>query len=269
FAMNCSPNWLNLMVLTILLTSALLYALLRLPTPLSAQQQRWFNRFVDLRLEHQTALECARDIQPLDMPEDRLLEKLFNMGYVSAVRLVQLSWDERFSRLQSEQLSWLHLALTMPDATVEDAFVVAFSAPTLEFDLAHSCVKIHGLSIKLPQTPLFYYYWYAQLRHHPLDPLGEGWFGNPASHRSDPYQAQVLIHLMQQFQGNNKAITDLQEYGLRGKILDQNRNKLKAKLVDILGEELAKPYLFEALRDMKTGRFKYRVALPACQMNIS
>ncbi|MCS6211587.1 hypothetical protein [Shewanella baltica] len=269
FSMNCTPNWLNIMVLPIFLTSTLLYALLRLPTPLSAQQQRWFTRFIDSQLGHNTALQCARDIQPLDMPEDSLLEQLFNMGNVNEKYLAQLSRDARFCQLHAEQLPWLHLALSIPDATIEHAFAVALSPSTLDFYLANGDIKIHGLAIKLPQTPLFYYYWYAQLRHHPLDPLGEGWFGNPASHRSDPFQAQVLIQLMQQFQGSSKAIADLQEHGLRGKILDQNRNKLKAKLVEILGEELAKPYLFEAQRDMKTARFKYRLALPAYQINLN
>lgn len=136
----------------------------------------------------------------------------------------------------------------------------ALHAPQLRFDLAQQRLWIHGLEVTMAKTPLFYYFWYARRRV-----LQQGLYVNPGASRPDHQQGIWLAGLMERWGGHAKAINDLREAGLKGKTLDQNRNKIKDELTRALGE-LALPYLFEAERDLATARYRYGLTLPAGQL---
>ncbi|BDF96034.1 hypothetical protein [Pseudoalteromonas sp. KAN5] len=154
--------------------------------------------------------------------------------------------------LSTNQLHWFNIAINN-DLSIESALTVAKQPDSLVFDLENQCVIIHGLHIRLAKTPLFYYYWYAQREVNHLPP-----YLNPPLNKPDMESAQQLSKLMSKYKGHQKAIRDLQEGGLKGKTLDQNRNKIKAELQKVLGE-LADEYLFISERDIKTARYKYRL----------
>lgn len=141
--------------------------------------------------------------------------------------------------------------------TLSAALEIAQAPAVLCFNHHSQCVVIHGLSIALPKTPYFYYAWYATYRQQNIQ---DGWILNPAVDRPDRGMANSLIRLMEAYGGHQKAINDLREHGLRSKILDQNRNKIKDELGAVLGEELASEFLFEAERDVRSGRYRYRLA---------
>lgn len=165
-----------------------------------------------------------------------------------------------FKNSSAEQLDWFRYGLQKHPECLDDAIHICMAPATLSLYLATGRVVIHGVDIKLPSTPFFYYFWYAQRRHQNTD-NSEGWFINPPSNRADRNADIELINLMQQYGGHYKAINDLEEKGLRAKTLDQNRSKIKDELYQVLGETLAAPYLFELERDPQTARFKYRLAI--------
>lgn len=159
-----------------------------------------------------------------------------------------LPWLERacaIAREQHQELSWV-----LDVASENDKIV---------FDHQHHSVNVHGIDLPLSKTPYFYFAWYALLRSRGV---GEGWVLNPSVDRPDPTQAELLIDLMQAHGGHRKAINELAAHGLRGKLLDQNRNKIKDELAAIIGEEFAEQYLFESARDLRSGRYRYRFRLP-------
>lgn len=143
--------------------------------------------------------------------------------------------------------------------SLDKVLSIVATGPSLHFHHSSHHVVIHGISIALPKTPYFYYAWYAMQRR---QNIRDGWILNPASDRPDHAQAVSLIRLMENFGGHQKAINDLKENGLRSKILDQNRNKIKDELVATLGEELASGFLFEAERDVRSSRYRYRLCCP-------
>jgi hypothetical protein len=136
---------------------------------------------------------------------------------------------------------------------------VAMANDGVLFDHSRHSVIVHGIDLPLAKTPYFYYAWYAQLRYRCLN---DGWVLNPAPDRPSRAQAELLMELMHSYGGHRKAINELAAHGLRGKLLDQNRNKIKDELAAVLGEGLAEHYLFETARDMRSGRYRYRLRLP-------
>lgn len=146
---------------------------------------------------------------------------------------------------------------------LDRALAVARAPAHIQFDCKNFQVLVHGIPIGLSKTPFFYFLWYARRR---LD--GDDWYLNPPTNRSDRESAESLIALMEDLRGHNKSINDLREHGLRAKTLDQNRNKIRDELVSALGENLAETYLFESRRDMKSGRYSYRLALSPDRIKI-
>lgn len=167
--------------------------------------------------------------------------------------LVLLARDE-VRQLDDTQRRWLTVALQQ-GLTDEAALAVARHPATLVFDLAASQVNIHGLPIRLSRTPLLYYYWYAQRCQLGLPP-----YVNPASQRPDHKEGEALAALMRQHAGHGKAISDLLAQGLKSKTLDQNRNKIRDELQQVLGD-LAQPYLFDSTRDPATARYGYALCV--------
>lgn len=169
----------------------------------------------------------------------------------------------------SQRLSWLLLGIKRHGYTLHglrQALAIALAPATMRFDHRQHTVTIHGVALALPKTPYFYYAWYAALR---LDPHTQGWLLNPATDRPDRASATPLIQLMTSASGHQKAINDLTEHGLRAKILDQNRNKVKDELYRELGESLATEYLFESERDARTARYRYRLSCPPSRIKIT
>lgn len=169
----------------------------------------------------------------------------------------------------SQRLPWLLLGLkrygyTLPG--LRQALSIALAPATMRFDHRHHTVTIHGVALTLPKTPYFYYAWYAGLR---LQRDSRGWLLNPATDRPDRTSAAALTELMISAGGHQKAINDLTEHGLRAKILDQNRNKVKDELCRELGESLAADYLFESERDARTARYRYRLACPPHRIKLT
>ncbi|MBU2097965.1 MAG: hypothetical protein KKD00_04330 [Gammaproteobacteria bacterium] len=157
---------------------------------------------------------------------------------------------------------WFFLAMqryARADISLDKALSIVAAEPALYFHHSSHHVVIHGVSIALPKTPYFYCTWYAMQRQ---QNIRDGWILNPAADRPDHAHAAALITLMENFGGHQKAINDLKENGLRSKILDQNRNKIKDELVAALGEALAAGFLFETERDMRSSRYRYRLSCP-------
>lgn len=165
--------------------------------------------------------------------------------------------------LDTEQLLWFERALPLNNGDVDRALDCAGREPQLVFDCRHRQVRVRGVPVTLSKTPFFYYLWYARCRQ-----LGEGWVLNPPVNRPDREGAASLVALMSEHGGHTKSINDLREHGLRAKTLDQNRNKIRDELVNLLGEDLAAPYLFESERDLKSGRYRYRLALDATRVQV-
>lgn len=142
---------------------------------------------------------------------------------------------------------------------------VTLAENTITFDHDRQQVSIHGVTLTLPKTPYFYYALYAWLRQQGED---DGWLLNPSPERPDHALAAPLITLMQAHGGHRKAINELLTHGIRGKLLDQNRNKIKDELTAVLGELLAADYLFESERDLRTGRYRYRLQVAAASIRM-
>lgn len=123
----------------------------------------------------------------------------------------------------------------------------------LQFEPTTQSVVIDGRRIVMPKTPFFYYLWYAQRQLNGLPP-----FVNPSMHHPDIRAGEELAQLMREFGGHARAINDLELQGLRAKTLDQNRNKIKDKLLNQLGN-CAEDFLFMKTRDQKTGRYQYQL----------
>lgn len=195
--------------------------------------------------------------RPLSKQQRARIDGLIALG-LPASRARGLS-----TQLSDAQMPWFERALRHNDGDCGAALIAARAQQQLVFNTASQQVQIHGIAIRLAKTPFFYYLWYAQWRQH-----GEGWLLNPPVNRPDREGAESLIALMETHGGHAKSINDLRENGLRAKTLDQNRNKIRDELVSALGEALASSYLFESERDLKSGRYRYRLSLPAAQIHI-
>lgn len=199
---------------------------------------------------------------PLGTNQQKIQAILLQQGYQPSVVRQILQDPAAQSLLQQIDNPWLILALRQmcsTQITLTEARAIVEAAPVIHFHHHAHRVVIHGVHIALPKTPYFYFAWYAmQRKHNTLD----GWILNPAIDRPDRRQAVALISLMEKFGGHQKAINDLKEHGLRSKLLDQNRNKIKEELNAVLGEELAGSFLFETRRDARSSRYFYRLGCP-------
>lgn len=249
---------------------AILFALLQillqrlLPDGGLLHIQNWRNRLQAQGVSSQHASELLRQ-HPLPNARLALAETLGTedeLGQLPAGQCLSLAQDAQVNTLESAQLPWLRAAL-LAGHDLPDALHIARAESQLIFDLAANRVLVHGLPVVLPRTPLFYFYWYAKRRVQGLPA-----YVNPAQQRPDRHEGEALASLMQQWQGHSKAINDLQENGLKGKTLDQNRNKIKDELHARLGE-LAAPYLFSAERDQATARYRYALLLAPQQILLS
>lgn len=192
-------------------------------------------------------MQCAPDTAIL----------LASQAPLSGALLVLLFW---LPTQWQRRIPWWSRAMRQhPDRPLA-ALRAALAADQMTFDPQRFQVTIHGIDITLPGTPFLYYLWYAERRMAKGD--HEGWYFNPPANRADHRAAGELQTLMQQHGGHSKAINDLARQGLRARVLDQNRNRIKEELSAVLGERLAAPWLFEARRDPASQRHAYRLAAP-------
>lgn len=194
---------------------------------------------------------------PMSAQQRQRMRQLVNAGIAPGLA------RERSTELTDQAMKWFDCASRIDGSDSDRALAVAVAEDTLLFDCQQRQVIVHGIPVPLAKTPFFYYLWYARQRT-----SGEGWYLNPPVNRPDRDSAQSLIELMEAHGGHNKSINDLKEHGLRAKTLDQNRNKIRDELVSILGEALAAPYLFESERDLKSGRYRYRLRLESTKLKL-
>lgn len=226
-----------------------------LPDPRRLRQRDWRRHLMALGLGRRSAGRLLGQIhqQPTLLGDAEALSRSAGRPLDETLSLLE---QEAVRQLDPAQRRWLALALQQGLDT-SAAQAVARHAPTLSFDLPGSQVLIHGLPVRLSRTPLLYYYWYAS-RHKAGAPA----YINPPSQKPDRREGEALAELMRQHQGHGKAIGDLQLQGLKSKTLDQNRNKIRDELRQVLGE-LAEPFLFQSQRDPATARYGYSLAIPA------
>lgn len=124
-------------------------------------------------------------------------------------------------------------------------------------------VTINQVLIPLSVTPAIYWLWYAVQRTRGDQ---SGWVSNPATNRPDPDRGAQLLELMQRFGGHGRAVSELQQHGLRAKTLDQNRNKIKEALSSVLGASLADSLAFENQRKAEAGSSCYRLKMSPKQI---
>ncbi|WP_416308246.1 hypothetical protein [Neptunicella sp. SCSIO 80796] len=256
-AVSCQTNWPVAVIYPAGFAAALLFFYHLLPVPLSASGQR-IRQSIQPHMSNLQAHYWARLLQQGNATQHLLFEHLLAAHGQDIPALSNWTMRPQVAALTSKQLDWFMLATDKFHYSKQQALDVALAPAQLSFSQTPGHIKVQGLSIKLMKTPYFYYLWYACLRHQ-----GDGWQLNPSVNRADKTAADMLITLMRNAGGHSKALNDLLEHGLRAKILDQNRNKLKAELIALLGESLAEDYLFDTERDLKSGRYRYRLSLAA------
>lgn len=259
--LNLPFHWPALLLSALLLSAALLLLLHWLPGGRFAHLGAWRAHFRQQGYAPAQAAQLASTVSA-DPDALRWAQQLAadaGQGSLPLDDCLALAQEPALRALSAAQLDWLRLAL-LRGMDWQDALPVALHAPQLRFDLAQQRLWIHGLEVTMAKTPLFYYFWYARRRV-----LQQGLYVNPGASRPDHQQGIWLAGLMERWGGHAKAINDLREAGLKGKTLDQNRNKIKDELTRALGE-LALPYLFEAERDLATARYRYGLTLPAGQL---
>ncbi len=219
-------------------------------------QNDWLSILKAYKFDQREAEQLAQITE--DTPFfNHLLRRVRRETPLNITQITELIQSGEVAALEGETLSWF-IAANRRGLSVDQSLAIAFADDSLSFDLDSQELLVHGLTIPLSKTPLFYYFWYAKRK---IDNLGP--FLNPAQSKPDPVAGAELAALMDAHHGHLKAIHDLEGAGLKGKTLDQNRNKIKDELSRLLGDELAARYLFNSARDPKTARYLYELALPA------
>lgn len=279
YRLTAHVSWLHLMLSSALLTM-LLYCLSRY-LPHSQMKEHWTQKLLSSGFE-QKQVQAFTEALTLDEQSAFVYQQLASKTALDADVIQILSLRIDIKSLTAEQLAWFiaafnHLAmdnangatnvftvenslLAANNRVIDSAVRVALHPPTLVFNLDLFSVTLHGLTLQLPKTPLFYYFWYAQRKVN-----GLGAYVNPPQHKPDFAEGMLLASIMAQHHGHQKAIKDIEEEGLKGKTLDQNRNKIKIELQSVLGY-LADDYLFSSCRDTKTARYQYALALDVKQI---
>lgn len=263
-ALRCEVNWLPLIASQSLLALGAVLLAMLLPGPVSKQRRAWTRTLCASGLPARRALALSARLEPMGEVQRAVFEQLLPQHRLRPEQLLARLESPEVATLTREQLPWLRKAQQLGGGDLDLVLQAALAPDGIHFDAARCRVVIHGIPVLLPRTPFFYYLWYAGLRQR-----GCGWHLNPATNRSDCEGAAALIALMDSHGGHGKAVNDLRRHGLRARILDQNRNKIKDELIAALGEDLAAGYLFDTERDMKTGRYRYRIATAPTRISVA
>ena len=255
--LSCETRWGGLIVAS--LVAGLLGAIMfyRLPVPVGSQRRRWIEQlklwgYSDEAAIHATVL--LDQGQGIKDEQLALLKPYHDSAAGNFSELLTLVTEHSITTLDVEQLAWFFKAYEAHSA--DESMAIAVSTQGLVIDLARGTARVHGFELPIPKTPLFYYAWYALQRM-----CGDGWYVNPQSNHPNGPDGLKLAELMVDHDGHARPIKDLENNGLRSKILDQNRSKIKDELQRALGEQLAEPFLFEAHKDDLNGRHSYRISL--------
>ncbi|WP_148864509.1 hypothetical protein [Marinobacter fonticola] len=261
-ALDCEPRW-GAVLLQGFVPGAVVFVLLwALPAPASRRQRDWYERIKSNGIRHREAKQLTAPLGETVLPAQlTLLEHLIEHFDRPFAELRDLALDERAASMDDRQRAWFIRSLQLFDFDISRAWAIATAQDILAFDLSAGEVRVRGVAVSLPPTPLLYYFWYARRRVE-----GDGWFANPPSNRPDMTEGRKLGMLMAAHQGHTKAINDLRQNGLRSKSLDQNRNRIKEELVAVLGEQLAEPYLFVSERSQAHVQSRYRLSLSPQQI---
>ncbi|GHE95961.1 hypothetical protein [Thalassotalea profundi] len=238
------------------------------PKPVSSHYKQWLNLLKSLQVEDDIAKALSDKIEITDTSKKdwlkSLLTKILEDNQLTEnVNINDLViWFLNKTTDDLQQISQIKFidALYQSTINIDQAYQLAKKTCVLSFNIDTFTININNFEIKLAKTPFFYYLWYAYLKVNNVD---AGWLINPSINHPDTQSANTITTLMKENHGHSKSINELETHGLRAKTLDQNRNKIKETLISQLGEELSQPYLFDLLRDTKTGRFKYRLKLDA------
>lgn len=253
-----------LFILTGLVSTLTMILLSVVSRPLTGKRKTLVTKLRREGLKPKQAYTLTSSLKRYTADQWLVFEQVFEPTNISLIDSIRFLNRGYLRELNMEQIAWLTLGLKHYAGDLYAAAIVAKSPNRLMFCLDNHSITLHGIEIKLSTTPFFYYLWYACRRCQ--SETTEGWTINPPSNRADKVAAAELIQLMEQFDGHNKAINDLNSKGLRSKTLDQNRSKLKEELLQVLDETLIHEYLFDVQRDAQTARFKYRLALPASHL---
>jgi len=261
FALSFSYHWLMIMLMAMVITLFLLTLEVLLPSKNNQLKKQLHNNLSRFGYDPLQVKELINftDKNPSYLKQIKRLNKESSLTFGDLIWLLE---NEHLKTLVEDKFCWFIIAINQKH-TVEDAMNIAEQDDSIIFDIQHQQVIIHGLKIQFPKTPLFYYFWYAKRKIEGLD----GYI-NPLQNKPDIENGVKLAKIMESYQGHQRAINDLTTIGLKGKTLDQNRNKIKDELQKTLGSDIAKAYLFDCIRDTKTARYKYAISLPSSAITL-
>ena len=266
-ALDCSPNWL-MPVLASALLGLLFFLIQRLvPAPLSALHREWVTSLQEQGYDSEAAFSLV-----CGLPGDRLalnpvqracFDRLHDPQLGNFPGALQVASRSDVAALDESGLGWFLLGMAADARGVDAALELARAPDRVVIDLDALSLRLRGIPVPMSGTPLFYYAWYALQRR-----AGEGWVTNPASNRPDSEKGAEIAGLMSAHGGHGRAINDLEQAGLKARTLDQNRNKIKDEIVAVLGEKLAKNYLFEVDRHADGIHMRYRLRLDSAAIEV-
>ncbi|MBU2870956.1 hypothetical protein [Colwellia sp. E2M01] len=276
-------NWWVLVMVSMFFSFVTVSILCSLPPPKSASHKSWLLLFKKLYIDDDVANQLSsklnvdltqkyyHDLQKgnawlKDVLEDFLNDKRIQQE-LNIAEFVLWFIKKNHQQCQAQQenkafndvsLKKLKAALLQPNLNYDQSYLLAKEPCELSFNIDLLTVSANNIEIPLAKTPFFYYLYYAYLR---VEDIHSGWLINPSVNTPDFDSAKKLLVLLNNYNGHSKSINELETHGLRAKTVDQNRNKIKEAFIAQLGEELSQNYLFEQVRDTRTGRFKYRLEL--------
>jgi hypothetical protein len=255
---QCQTNF-PIYLLLLLIVTLLLTSLRKLkPETLSKEAKLWLKYLGNRGYQYKQAQAALHNYnnEQLSFNAEQWTEfKQFHQPELkNATDIIQLLNSDRYTQLSSLNKQWFTYGYIAQG--IDQAWELADANDEVMVDLASTKLTIRGIAIAIRKTPLFYYAWYLQQRK-----LNEGWILNPRSDKPDIEQGKIIVELMSKFNGNEKAIRDLEDNGLKAKTLNQNRSKIKMAFINCLGENLAQAYLFESKKDSKSDRVYYRVSI--------
>jgi len=199
-------------------------------------------------------------------------EDLKLLKHVSSDKADQKNWKRAIQQFRADKpdaevsfefLQTLLSANSSSPQTVSQYVELLYQASkplNLSFSLSNEnvVVTINDVPIPVATTPAIYWLWYAQKRSNNVE---NGWVLNPPSNRPCKQQADELIGLMESYGGHGRAISELKQHGLRAKTLDQNRNKIKDALLNVVGDSLVEHLGFESDKQCDNAQSIYRLKI--------
>lgn len=265
-SVDCSPNWLAPSAASFFL--GLLFFLIQrfVPAPMSGQHREWIAYLAERGYADDETFALVGPLTSIQLAlnaaQRACFEQLHRPAQRNFAEVVHSVSGRGVAALDEAGVDWFVLGMSHY-ADAEKALALATCADSIEIDLPAMSLRLRGLSVPMSGTPLFYYAWYALQRS-----AGDGWVTNPASNRPDLEVGGKIAQLMSLHKGHGRAINDLEQGGLKARTLDQNRSKMKEDIVSVLGEKLAKIYLFETSKHIDGIHMRYRLGLDSSAIDV-